>query len=278
MTESYTGAGMDEAKPLSGKRIVVTRARPQASAFSGALARLGAEAIEFPTIEIAAPESYEPLDRALGQLAAYDWIIFTSVNGVNRFAARMGTLDIPARAAAKAQLAAIGPETAKALGALGLTARVVPGEYRAEAILDEIGMDAMRGKKVLVPRAAEARDVLIETLREWGAIVDVVAAYRTIPGASDTGRMRALFEAGKIDVVTFTSSSTVKNFAALFPAADMTRLLAQSAVACIGPITEESARAIGIRVDVVAEEYTIAGLTTAIVEYFGRQQATGNRQ
>lgn len=255
-------------KPLSGRRIVVTRARAQASAFTRALADLGAEAVEFPTIEIVPPASYAGLDRAIENLAAYDWIIFTSVNGVACFSARLAHLRRAMKPGIRA--AAIGPETAQAMASLGLTPEVVPEEYRAEAILAKLRPEEMRGRRVLVPRAAEARDVLIETLKRWGALADAVEAYRTVAPAKVAGPARALLLAGGADLVTFTSSSTVKNFAALFPGADVKELLAQTAVACIGPITAETAGAMGIRVDVVAQEYTIPGLARAIAEYFAK--------
>ena len=262
----------DQTRPLAGKRIVVTRARPQAGAFTRALEAVGAAVIEFPTIEIAPPKSYAPLDAAIAQLDSYDWIIFTSVNGVDYFSARLAHLRRTLNGEIRA--AAIGPETAKAVESLGVAPEIVPEEYRAEAILGKLKPEAMRGRKVLVPRAAEARDVLIRTLREWGAKVDVVEAYRTVAPTSDPAPLRAMLLRGDVDAVTFTSSSTVKNFTAIFTGDDLRGLLARSAVACIGPITQATAEEIGMRVDVVAEEYTIAGLTEAIVEYF--EKPTGN--
>jgi uroporphyrinogen III methyltransferase/synthase len=264
---------VDRSRPeanrrLSGRRIVVTRARSQASSFVEALERLGAETIEFPTIEIMPPESYETLDRAMQNVKQYDWIIFTSVNGVICFSDRLAHFKIDARVLGKIRVAAIGPETAKAVESLGVTPHAVPEEYRAEAILEMLRPEEMRGRKVLIPRAAEARDVLVRTLREWGAEVDVVEAYRTIVPKNDPGRMRALLLGGKIDMVTFTSSSTVKNFVALFGAKDVRELLSATPVACIGPITQATAEELGVRVDVIAEEYTISGLTRAVVEYF----------
>lgn len=256
----------DQTRPLSGRRVVVTRARPQAAAFTRALEALGAAVIEFPTIEIAPPESYDGMDAAIAKLDSYDWIIFTSVNGVDYFAGRLAHLRRKLNGAIRA--AAIGPETAKAVQSLGVAPEVVPEEYRAEAILGKLRPETMRGQKVLVPRAAEARDVLIRTLREWGAEVDVVEAYRTVAATSDPAPLRAMLLRGEVDAVTFTSSSTVKNFQAIFDGDDLKRLLARSAVACIGPITQSTAEEIGMRIDIVAGEYTIAGLTQAIVEYF----------
>jgi uroporphyrinogen III methyltransferase/synthase len=259
---------LDAGRPLSGRRIVVTRARAQASSFVAGLERLGAEAIEFPTIEIVPPESYEALDRAIQNFEQYDWIIFTSVNGVSCFSDRRALLKVDTRVLGKIRAAAIGPETAKALEAMGLTPRVVPEEFRAEAILERLRPEEMRGKKVLIPRATEARDVLVRTLREWGAEVDVVEAYRTVVPKNDPGRMRALLLSRQVEMVTFTSSSTVKNFVALFGANAVEGLLSATAVACIGPITQATAEELGVRVDVIAEEYTISGLTRAIVDYF----------
>jgi len=258
----------DKGRPLSGRRIVVTRARSQAGSFVAALEQLSAEAIVFPTIEIAPPESYEALDRAIQNIQQYDWIIFTSVNGVSRFSERRAHLKLDASGFGKTRVAAIGPETAKAVESLGVTPHVVPDEYRAEAILEKLRPEEMRGRKVLIPRAAEARDVLIQTLRQRGAQVDVVEAYRAVVPKNDTNGMRALLLGGKADMVTFTSSSTVKNFVALLGANGMRELLSATPVACIGPITQATAEEMGIRVDVVAEEYTIPGLTRAIVEYF----------
>jgi len=148
----------------------------------------------------------------------------------------------------------------------------MPGEYRSEGILDGLRAEEMRGKRVLLPRAAEARDILPRTLREWGAQVDVVPAYRTAPANGDPGWLKSMLRENRIDAITFTSSSTVSRFVALFAGAEMGELLAGVAVACIGPITRGTAEEMGIRVDVVAKEYTIAGLTRAIVEYFAGQR------
>jgi uroporphyrinogen III methyltransferase/synthase len=258
----------EDGRPLAGRRIVVTRARAQAASFVEALESLGAEAIEFPTIEIVAPESYEALDGAIDKIAEYDWIIFTSVNGVSCFATRLTALKKDPLALRKMRVAAIGPETAKAVESLGVALHVVPEEFRAEAILGKLRPEEMRDRKVLIPRAAEARDVLVQTLRQWGAAVDVVEAYRTVAPTNDPGWMRALLLGGKADMVTFTSSSTVKNFVALVEAKNLKQLLAVTAVACIGPITQATAEEMGIRVDVVSRDYTVAGLTQAIVDYF----------
>jgi len=260
------------AKPLSGRRIAITRARSQAGAFARALGALGGEVVEFPTIEILPPESYDPLDQVIQKIKNYHWIIFTSVNGVNFFFARFKELRRDIRELKGIKIAAIGPETAKALGAAGLRADLVPQEFRAEAILQGLKPEEARGKRILLPRVARARDILPKTLREWGAEVDVIETYRTVVARSDARRLQEMLRQKKIDMITFTSSSTVANFAALFPAEDIEGLLSSAAVACIGPITQKTAEELGIRVDVVSRDYTIPGLTRAIVEYFLRKE------
>lgn len=259
-----------ENKPLSGRRIAITRARSQASAFARALEELGGEVVEFPTIEIMPPKSYDPLDRSIKKIARYHWIIFTSVNGVAYFLARWKKLRRDMSDLKGMRIAAIGPATAKSLKSAGLDPRLVPQEFRAEAILKELKPDEMRGKRVLLPRAAQARDILPKTLREWGAEVDVIEAYRTVTVDSDARRLKQMLRLKRIDMITFTSSSTVSNFAGLLSREGIGGLLSGTAVACIGPITQKTAEELGIRVDVVPRIYTIPGLTEAIAEYFGR--------
>lgn len=258
-----------EAKSLFGRRIVITRPRSQSGAFVRAIEDLGGEVVEFPTIEILSPESYDPLDQAIERIKNYHWIIFTSVNGVRHFLARFHQLKRDIRVLEGIKIAAIGPETAKALESAYLHVDLLPREYLAEAILQQLRPDEIRGRRVLLPRAAEARDVLPKTLRGWGAEVDVVGAYRTVGAKSDAAWLRVMLLEKKIDMITFTSSSTVKNFAALFPGENMEELLADTAVACLGPITCRTAEEVEVRVDVVAQEYTTAGLTKAIVQYYG---------
>lgn len=260
---------------LRGRRIVITRARAQGENFARAIKDLGGEVVEFPTIEILPAPSYGRLDGAIQRLHAYHWIVFTSVNGVEHFWARVRKLGLDHRGFSGIRIAAIGPKTAEAVAALGLKADLVPREYRAEAMLRELRPEDVRGMKILLPRAAKARDILPKTLREWGAEVDEIEAYRTVAANSHAPQLRQELLASKIDMVTFTSSSTVSYFAELFPQDAVASLLAKTAVACIGPITEKTAREMGIRVDVVAQEYTIPGLTRAIVEYFNSQDVSG---
>ena len=224
--------------------------------------------MDFPTIEIVPPLKYDALDRAIQDLSSYHWIIFTSVNGVRSFLTRLRVLKRDPEALQKIKIAVIGPETGSELERNRLKPALIPAEYRAEAILDSFMPSAMRGRRVLLARAAEAREVLPDTLRKWGAEVDVVEAYRTLPVAREPSWLRSDLSSGKIDVVTFTSSSTVKAFVALFGGENVPGLMSHVAVACIGPITQSTAEEAGLRVDVVAREYTVAGLTQVIAEYF----------
>jgi uroporphyrinogen III methyltransferase/synthase len=258
--------------PLSGRRIVITRPRAQAGEFVRLIEELGGEVVEFPTIRIVPPASYAPLDRAIRRIKTYQWIIFTSVNGVKHFWKRFTRLNKRASDLSGARIAAIGPRTAAELRSLGLSVALLPPQYRAEAIAEKLGKAGVKGKNVLLPRAAKARDVLPLTLQEWGATVDVVEAYRTGAAHGNPARLKTLLRQKKIDVVTFTSSSTVNHFAELFAEQDAPNLLRDCVVACIGPITRETAERLGIRVDVVAGEFTIPGLTRVIAEHFGSKE------
>jgi uroporphyrinogen-III synthase len=250
-------------KPLDAKRILVTRQRAQAAEMCDQLAALGAVPIAFPTIEIAPLADPAQLDQAIRHLAQYQWIIFTSVNGVKAFWDRLEI--VGAGFAPDLRVAAIGPATARALHAHGVTVTLIPDEYVAEAIAAGIG--AVTGQRILLPRADLAREALAVELRGRGAIVDEIAAYRTLPAASDPLAL-ADFKRG-VDVITFTSSSTVRNFIALVGQA---AILPHTLIACIGPITANTARELGLTVDVVATEYTMAGLVSALVEYFSADQ------
>ncbi|ROQ93582.1 uroporphyrinogen-III C-methyltransferase [Desulfosoma caldarium] len=256
-----------ETKPLFGKTVLVTRAREQASDFRKALEALGARCVEFPTIAIVPPKSWDPLDAALASLDQYDWVVFTSVNGVKFFMERLWASGRDVRALAGRRLAAIGPKTAESLEQRGLRLDVVPKEYRAESLLEALGETAVRGQRFLLPRAAQARDVLPQTLRRWGAQVEVVPAYETVPAADGVNELKAMLARGDIHVVTFTASSTVTFFVQAVGAPHAAELLKKTAVACIGPITADTARSFGIEPTVVAQEYTIPGLVHAMVSH-----------
>lgn len=258
-----------EDKPLFGKTIVVTRSRTQASELTDRLVDLGAEVLEFPTIKITDPESWTPLDEAIRNLDVYRWVVFTSVNGVEKFFERLRASGHDSRALAHAKVAAIGPATAARCADLGVVPDYVPEEYRAEGVLEgfcERGVG--EGVRVLIPRALEAREVLPDTLRERGAIVDVVTAYRTVLGAGEASVLERLSE-GSVDVVTFTSSSTVKNFMKLAEGMDVASSLKDVLVASIGPITSDTARGLGLTVGVEAAEFTIPGLVKAVCDHYG---------
>ncbi len=257
-----------ESKPLFGRRIVVTRARQQASEFKSQLAALGAQCIEFPTIEIQPPPTWELLDRAITNLTTYHWLIFTSVNGVQFFMQRLSAAGKDARELKGIRLAAIGPKTAEMLGKFGLRADFVPAEYRAESILLGLQGEKVAGRKFLMPRAMVARDVLPETLREKGALVDVVPAYQTVLPAKRSSPVLDLLRRGAIHCVTFTSSSTVSNFFSLLDREEMLPLLAGVTIASIGPITTETAERFGLKVDIMPSNFTIPALVEAICAYF----------
>jgi uroporphyrinogen III methyltransferase/synthase len=261
-------AEVKAAKPLAGKRVVITRARAQAASLARRIEELGGSVVEFPTIEIRPPESFTAFDAAVRNVENYDWLIFTSVNAVEPFFARLRINDKSTASIARVNVGAIGPETAKRLEEFEVHAGLVPERYQAEGILDAVATETMRGKKVLIPRAAEAREILPQTLRGWGASVDVVVAYRTVLPEIDVAPLAKLFSERRIDVVTFTSSSTVRNFTRLFGDKKLSEIIAGSAIACIGPITAHTAELLGGRADIVAEEYTIPGMLSAIVEHF----------
>jgi uroporphyrinogen III methyltransferase / synthase len=269
-------AGLDwyERRPLFGRRIVVTRARAQAGGLSAELERLGAEVHEFPTIEIVSPEDFGPLDDAIHELDSFDWLVFTSVNGVDAIVDRLRHHGLDLRAVPRsAKVASIGPATAERLEGVGLRADVVPDEYRAEALIESLGKDQVSGKRVLIPRARVAREILPEKLREAGAEVVVPPAYESMPSSAGKEELSLRLQSGEIDCVTFTASSTVENFVGAFGEEEAARLLSGTRVACIGPITADTARKRGLRVDAEADEYTIPGLVEAVTNLLAADPA-----
>jgi uroporphyrinogen III methyltransferase/synthase len=255
-----------DALPLFGRRVLVTRAREQASALTTLLEEKGARVWELPTIAIVRPTDFEPAQRALDEVHGYDWVVFTSANGVQRALEYLMMRGKDVRVFGNSLLAAIGPATADALAQHGLRADYVPAEYLAEAVAAGLRERGVAGRRILLARAAQARPLLAEELRRAGAVVDDVALYDTaLPAVADAEAARLLRE-GAFDAITFTSSSTVRNFRALFPALDHETALARTMVACIGPITARTATELGLRVDVQAREYTIPGLVAALEE------------
>ncbi len=253
-------------KPLTGRVVLVTRAREQAGAFAELLEAAGAQVLLVPTIAIEPPESWAPLDAALG--GRFAWVVFTSVNGVAMVRRRVEATGVGRPLLERARLAAIGPATAGALRDWGLGPEIVPGEYVAEALVERLRPEITAGTHVLLPRAAETRDVLVRELASLGAQVTEVAAYRTRPATEETAGLREALASGGVDVVTFTSSSTVRSFCALFKPGELSRLLAGVTVACIGPITRATAEGRGLATDIVPEDYTIPALAQAIVTHF----------
>jgi len=258
-----------ETRPLFGTTVLVTRPREQAGEFADLLTAYGAHVIAFPTIAIIPPADWGPLDRALADLAGYDWIVFTSVNGVRFFFERLRALGRDVRAVGHARFCAIGPRTAEALAGRGFRADLVPAEYQAEGILEAFKKENLKGARVLLPRAEVARDLLPDELRGRGAKVTVVVAYRTIRPDTDAESIKAQLQRGAIGVVTFTSSSSVRNYVELFADQhDACALTANAVVACIGPITAETAESFGFTVRVRAKENTVPALADAIVGHF----------
>lgn len=249
-------------KPLFGKSIVVTRTRAQASKLTVALRRLGADVIEFPTIEIV-EEDAAPLDDVLSSLSTYKWLVFTSQNAVHIFFRRLFASGLDTRSLAGVKIAAIGPASADELHQYGLRADLVPEKYVAEGLLKSFEAESLQDKKILLPCSADARMTLTEGLGAQGATVDRVHIYRTgRPEIRDEGLMERV---KKADLVTFTSSSTAENFFAL-------ELETGASFASIGPVTSETVRQKGYTITVEADEYTIPGLVEVIEEYFGSKQ------
>jgi uroporphyrinogen III methyltransferase / synthase len=258
----------DGSSVLAGKRIVVTRAHSQASELARRLCELGAEVIEFPTIAIEPPREYAPMDRAIEELHNYEWLFFTSVNGVEFFFNRLRQLGKNSHALEHLKVVAIGPETAGRLEGEGVHACLVPAKYQAEGILEGLNPAEIHGRRILIPRAAKARELLPETLRQWGAIVDVVEAYQTVLPQNHKLSLNELLEQNRIDVILFTSSSTVVNFIRLLEGQDLAPRLEGVIVGCIGPITAQTAIDHGLAVRIISAEFTIPGLVDAIVKHY----------
>ena len=247
-----------DQKLLFGKKVLVTRAREQASALTAEL-----DCLEAPAIKIVPPDSFEQLDKAIENLHSYNWLVFTSVNGVDYFYRRLHKTGRDTRALAAIKVAAIGIQTAEQLKSYGVIADIVPAEFRAEGIIEVLSGLVEPGMKILIPRALVARDILPEKLRGMGADVDVVPAYQTVTGETNGSDIAEQLKNSEIEMVTFTSSSTVTNLLKLL-GSDGAGLIAKAKVACIGPITANTCLENGIEPDIIAEEFTIRGLVKAI--------------
>ncbi len=261
-----------DLQPLFGKRVLLTRPAAQAAPMARALRDAGAQPLIIPAIRIAPPDDPAALTRAVVAAGDYDWVVFTSANGVDAFFAELASERADARRLGGVRVAAIGPATAERLREHGVRADEVPAEYRGEAVAEAILAHHdghMHGLSVLLPRAAVARDALPDALRKAGARVDVVPAYRTLPlEAADAARLRTTIEGGEADVITFTSSSTVAHTVGAL-GSEAAALLSRLTVASIGPITTETAGRHGLQVAVTARDYTAGGLVAALAQYFG---------
>jgi uroporphyrinogen III methyltransferase/synthase len=264
-------------QPLAGRTVVITRAQTQADEFVTELERYGAKVVLCPTIEIRELDSYERLDEAIDHLYGYDWMIFTSVNGVEHFLKQLKARDRDVSDLDELKVCAIGAATADRLRDLHVHVDVIPEEFKAEGVFSALerfvgGTAALQGLNVLIPRASVARDYLPKALEEAGARVDVVPAYRTtLPADLDRGRVAAMLS-GSADCIAFTSSSTVKNLARLFDTQDLSGALAGVVIACIGDITATTAADYGLRVEIQPEQFTIPTLARAIAEYFSANE------
>lgn len=259
--------------PLAGRTVVITRALAQAEDFARELEQRGARVISCPTIQIAPPDSYERLDEAIDHLYGYDWIIFTSVNGVDHFHERLVTRGPSVGEIDELRVCAIGEATAQRLREAQIHVDVVPTEFKAEGIFSALvefvgGTHLLRGLNFLIPRAAVARDYLPRALEAAGARVDVVPAYQTrLPEDVDRARLAAML-AGSADCIAFTSSSTVRNLAQLFDTHDLSTVLPGIVIACIGDVTAETAAEFGLKTGIQPQQFTIPALADAIANFY----------
>jgi uroporphyrinogen III methyltransferase/synthase len=259
-----------ENRPLWGKTVLVTRSRDQASRLVELLNAAGARCLEVPTIEIAPPADFAPLDAALQHLGRYEWVVFTSANGVRAFMDRLFHMGLDVRALGRARLAVIGPATAQALRDYSLVAEVVPDTFQAEGLLEALEPKLLGGTRLLLARAEQARDVLPEGLVKLGVKLDVVPVYRALPPKEVPPEAAAMLDAGQVDILTFTSSSTVHNFAGLVGQERFQELSARATVASIGPITTATLAEYGVTPQIEPDAFTIPALAASIIEYFER--------
>jgi uroporphyrinogen III methyltransferase / synthase len=259
-----------EAKPLFGKTVIVTRSRDQASEFSERLIDLGANVLEFPTISITNPDNFDPLDKGIKSLDSTDWIIFTSVNGVDSFFHRLFDLGGDVRDLKGVKICAIGPATAERIKEFHIRVDCQPPKYVAESVVEVLKeIEELKGKQILMPRADIARSYLPEELQKLGADVADVVAYKTVLASNGDAAILENLKDGTVDIVTFTSSSTVRNFVKIVGENNLSEFKEKVQFASIGPITTKTAEEMGIKVSIKADEYTIPGLVKAIVEKVG---------
>lgn len=264
--EAY--AKTSASKPLMGKCVMVTRERSQARELVEQIEALGGEAFAFPLLKMIPPHDYKQLDEAIRTLDTYDWLIFTSVNGVRFFFERMDGLGVAVQEYA-GRVAAVGPKTAAALEERGLLVEVIPSDFVAEGLLTSLRTELLDGQRVLLPRADIARKLLPEELRKMGMAVTEVDVYQTVIDAEMAPQAAERLQRGEIDAILFTSSSTVSHFVQAMSSWITPTWLDRVHIACIGPITAQTAQKLGLQVDVVAQEYTIDGLLDALLKNLG---------
>lgn len=265
-------------RPLSGTRVLVTRSREQAPELVDRLEDLGANPILAPTIRIEPPADPSALDRAAAEAGTYDWIVFTSANGVDAFMTRLVAGRGDVRDLKGAKICTIGPSTAERLERFGIKVDLTPSEYRAEAVVEALrARGALKGKRFLLPRADLARELLPDELRQAGAEVHEVVAYRTALETVERGGEPDIYRMlldKQIDAVTFTSASTVRNFVKIFGPDAAPDLLRATVVACIGPVTADAAQQLDIQTTVMPSVYTIPALVDALADYFRARRAS----
>jgi uroporphyrinogen III methyltransferase/synthase len=264
-----------DSKPLFGKGVVITRPERQADDLARLLANEGALPVSFPTISIVPPPSWREFDAAIDQLEAYNWLIFTSANGVHFFFERLREKGRDIRDLKGIKLCCIGPATARQIEVRGIRVDLIPEEFIAEGILQSFASMDLAGQKILIPRAYTARDILPQGLRKQGAVVNVVTAYQTVNSGRKKEELEGLINEGKVDIITFTSSSTVTNFVAIMGSDYV--LPPQVRIACIGPVTKAAAKKAGFKIDIEQQEYTMEGLVGALINYFGKKPAARKR-
>lgn len=272
--DEVRGSAEAGGRPLAGRTVMITRAPAQAAEFASALESYGARVVACPTIEIAPPESYAELDDAIENLFGYDWLVFTSANAAEHFMRRFAGSGRDEAELDDLRVCAVGEATAERLADARVHVDLVPQKFQAEGVFEALetylgGRGRLAGLNFLLPRAAAARDFLPRALEAAGARADCVTAYRTVrPESTDRARAEALLVGGGVDCVTFTSSSTVRNFAALFDTRDLRALLSGVRVACIGEVTAGTAAEYGLRADILPPEATARALARAVADYY----------
>ncbi len=258
-----------EKKPLFGKRVLITRSREQSKKMAERILAQGGKPILFPTIQIKDPADFFALDMAISEIGKYDWVVFTSVNGVEAFFRRFFSREHDIRELVGPKFGAIGPVTAEAIRKHGIKVELLGEQFVAEGVLEALNKEGVKGKSFLIPRAEKARNILPEGIVKRGGSVDLVTVYRTdLPDIADVDSIRQALANGKVDVITFTSSSTVSHFAELIGKSYLADLIRGKTLASIGPVTSQTIRDIGLEPTIEANEYTIDGLLKAIESYF----------